>query len=228
MCADRSVPADPLHHLGTTILADHRRLLHRCGERAGVGRAGDDAAVGHRLEVRIAVLQSYYSNDLYSALQVAFQGAGPHNAAQRNSGMHGFWVAIVTFCVLATIHVARIVFDTYLAQHFIIRWRVWLTDRLTTNWLAGRAYYRGRFVEPGIDNPDQRIQQDIDVFTTGVGTGPNVPTYYSQSHRGVRCGGVGGLGGVVHRHPVEAVGTADGVRRRYPEGAVLDRASPTC
>ncbi|MGB8404644.1 MAG: ABC transporter ATP-binding protein/permease [Mycobacterium sp.] len=133
------------------------------------------------LEVRIAVLLSYYNNDLFSALQVAFHGEGAHNAAERNSGIHGFWVAIVIFCILAAIHIARIVFDTYLTQRFIIRWRVWLTRRLTGDWLSGRAYYRGRFVEPVVDNPDQRIQQDIDMFTTGVGTGPNVPTYYSQS-----------------------------------------------
>jgi putative ATP-binding cassette transporter len=132
-------------------------------------------------EVRIAVVQSYISNDLYSALQVAFQGAGAHNAALRNSGIHGFWVAIMTFCIVAAIHIVRIVADTLLAQHFIIGWRVWLTDRLTTNWLDGRAYYRDRFSDTPIDNPDQRIQQDIDVFTTGVGTGPNVPTYYSTS-----------------------------------------------
>jgi vitamin B12/bleomycin/antimicrobial peptide transport system ATP-binding/permease protein len=133
------------------------------------------------VSVRIAVLLSYYNNDLYSALQVAFQGAGAHNAAQRNSGVHGFWIAIGIFCILATINIARIVFDTYLTQRFIIGWRVWLTDRLSVDWLAGRAYYRGRFAAPTIDNPDQRIQQDIDIFTTGVGTGPNVPSYYSQS-----------------------------------------------
>ena len=132
-------------------------------------------------EVRLEVLLSYYNNDLYSALQVAFQGAGARNAAQRNSGVHGFWIAIVIFCILATIHIVRIVFDTYLTQRFIISWRVWLTDRLSVDWLAGRAYYRGRFAEPVIDNPDQRIQQDIDMFTTGVGTGPNVPSYYSQT-----------------------------------------------
>jgi putative ATP-binding cassette transporter len=132
-------------------------------------------------EVRIAVLLSYYNNDVYSALQIAFQGVGAHNAAQRNSGIHGFWVAIGIFCILAAVHIARIVFDTYLTQRFIIRWRVWLTDRLTGDWLTGRAFYRSRFIDPPIDNPDQRIQQDIDVFTTGVGTGPNVPSYYSQS-----------------------------------------------
>jgi len=133
------------------------------------------------VEVRLEVLLSYYNNDLFSALQVAFQGAGSHNAVQRNSGIHGFWVAIAIFCILAPIHIGRIVFDTYLTQRFIIAWRVWLTDRLCGDWLSGRSYYRSRFAKPRIDNPDQRIQQDIDMFTTGVGTGPNVPSYYSQS-----------------------------------------------
>ncbi len=131
--------------------------------------------------VRLEVLLSYFNNDLYSALQVAFQGAGAHDAAQRSSGEHGFWVAIGIFCVLATMHIARIVFDTYLSQRFIIRWRMWLTDRLSVDWLTGYAYYRGRFTDPSIDNPDQRIQQDIDIFTTGVGTGPNIPAYFTQN-----------------------------------------------
>jgi putative ATP-binding cassette transporter len=131
--------------------------------------------------VRIEVLLSYYHNDLYSALQAAFQGTGADNAAQRNSGVHGFWVSIGIFCILATIHITRIVFDTYLTQRFIVRWRIWLTDRLSTDFVAGKAYYRSQFTESAVDNPDQRIQQDIDIFTTGVGTGPNHPTYYSQS-----------------------------------------------
>jgi len=90
-------------------------------------------------------------------------------------------MAIVVFSILAIVRLIRILFDTYLTQRFIVSWRVWLTDRLTTDWLRGRAYYRGRFTDAPIDNPDQRIQQDIDVFTTGVGTGPNIPSYYSTS-----------------------------------------------
>ena len=133
------------------------------------------------VEVRLQVLLSYYNNDLFSALQVAFQGTGAHNTAQRNSGVHGFWVALGIFCILATMRITRIVFDTYLTQRFLIRWRVWLTDRLTGDWLTGRAYYRARFTGAPIDNPDQRIQQDIDIFTAGVGTGPNAPSYYSQT-----------------------------------------------
>jgi putative ATP-binding cassette transporter len=71
--------------------------------------------------------------------------------------------------------------DLYLAQRFVIRWRIWLTDRLTTDWLEGRAYYRGRFIDETIDNPDQRIQQDIDIFTAGIGGSVNVPSVGTSS-----------------------------------------------
>ncbi|WP_299557413.1 ABC transporter ATP-binding protein/permease [uncultured Mycolicibacterium sp.] len=127
--------------------------------------------------VRLDVLLSYYGNDLYSALQVAFQGAGAGDTAVRDSGVHGFWFAILVFAVLATVHVVRTMLDIYLMQRFIIRWRVWLTDRLTADWLDKSAYYRARFVDRRIDNPDQRIQMDIDIFTTGYGSTPNQPSY---------------------------------------------------
>lgn len=133
------------------------------------------------VSVRIDVLLSYYSNDLFTALQVAFQGAAAEDDAVTDSGRDGFWFAILTFCVLATLHVIRVMLDLFLMQRFMIRWRVWLTDRLTGDWLDGKAYYRGRFIDSTIDNPDQRIQQDIDIFTTGVGTTPNIPSYGTAS-----------------------------------------------
>ncbi|MCV7410719.1 multidrug ABC transporter ATP-binding protein [Mycobacterium florentinum] len=134
------------------------------------------------LAVRINILLSYYSNDLYSSLQTAFQGAGAGNDAVRDSGIHGFWVAIRTFCVLATLHVLRAMADLYLTQQFLIRWRVWLTDRLTMDWLDRRAYYRARFSDATIDNPDQRIQLDIDIFTAGMGGSANHPNAGTSSN----------------------------------------------
>lgn len=130
------------------------------------------------ISVRLTVLLSYYSNDLFSALQVAFQGAAAGNDVVHRSGVNGFWSAILVFAVLATIYVTRQMIDIYLMQRFIIRWRVWLTDRLTADWLGDRAYYRGRFVDDSVDNPDQRIQLDIDTFTgsTGDVNSPSVDT----------------------------------------------------
>ena len=128
------------------------------------------------ISVRINVLLSYFSNDLYSSLQVAFAATSAGNSEIRNDAIHGFWVSLGIFGILATIYVSQVMLDIYLTQRFIIRWRTWLTDRLTGDWLADRSYYRSRFCDTNTDNPDQRIQQDVDVFTTGVGGSPNSPT----------------------------------------------------
>ena len=69
----------------------------------------------------------------------------------------------------------------FLVQRFCLAWRAWLTDRLTGDWLDGKAYYRARFIDDKIDNPDQRIQGDIDIFTACNGPLPNVPYYYSKN-----------------------------------------------
>ncbi|MGH3562326.1 MAG: SbmA/BacA-like family transporter, partial [Mycobacterium sp.] len=147
------------------------------------------------IAVRLDVLFSYQGNDMYSSLQTAFQGAAANDEAVRQSGIHGFWMSIGIFSIMAVMHVVRVMLDIYLTQHFMVNWRIWLTDRLTGDWLDGRAYYRGHFidksiddsiaksiddsfdhaVEGAIDNPDQRIQQDIDVFTAGTGANPNAP-----------------------------------------------------
>ncbi len=128
------------------------------------------------LSVRLTVLLSYQSNDLYSSLQTAFEGTALGNDHIKQSGIHGFWMSLVHFSVLATLFIVRLLVDIYLTQHFIIAWRIWLTSHLTDDWLSGRAYYRDLFIDNTIDNPDQRIQQDVDIFTTGAGGTPNIPS----------------------------------------------------
>jgi vitamin B12/bleomycin/antimicrobial peptide transport system ATP-binding/permease protein len=126
--------------------------------------------------VRLSVLFSYQANDLNSSIQTAVQGMAIHDDVVKTSGVHGFWMSIIHFSIMAALYIARGVLDIYLMQRFIVAWRVWLTDRLTRDWLEGRAYYRARFIDNTIDNPDQRIQQDIDILTAGVGSTPNVPS----------------------------------------------------
>jgi len=125
--------------------------------------------------VRLNVLFSYQGNDMMSAAQAAFTGIGAGDEAVKESGKHGFYTSLGIFSILATVHVARVVLDLFMMQRFMLAWRVWLTDRLTGDWLTGQAYYRGRFIDERIDNPDQRIQSDIDIFTAGVGPLPNTP-----------------------------------------------------
>ncbi len=129
--------------------------------------------------VRISVLLSFQGNDMMTSFQV-IAGAGG-NEAVKDSGVHGFWVSLGIFCILAAVYMARILVDMFMVQRFMLAWRVWLTDRLTGDWLDGKAYYRARFIDDTIDNPDQRIQSDIDIFTAGNGPLPNVPYYGSTN-----------------------------------------------
>ena len=130
--------------------------------------------------VRMTVLLSYYTNDVFTALQVALQGVAGGDEGVKDSGIGGFWLSIRIFFILATLHVARYLLDLYVMQRFIMRWRIWLSRRFFDDWLGDYAYFRSQFSRQPIDNPDQRIQQDIDIFTTGTGGQPNNPAYDSS------------------------------------------------
>lgn len=125
--------------------------------------------------VRLAVLFTYQSRDLYNAGTVIGQGLATHDEDVRSAGIQGFWVSLVVFSILAAVLVTRVMVDLFITQRFMLAWRAWLTERLTADWLDRRAYYRGRFIDETIDNPDQRIQSDIDVFTALSGPQPNTP-----------------------------------------------------
>jgi putative ATP-binding cassette transporter len=59
------------------------------------------------------------------------------------------------------------VYALYLGQMLQVRWRRWLTRRYLSAWLADRAYYHlGLGSET--DNPDQRISEDLNQFTSYV------------------------------------------------------------
>ena len=175
------------------------------------------------IAVRLEVLLSYFVNDLYSSLQVAFEGAGAGNDAVRDSGVRGFWTAILTFVLIAALYVSRQLIDIYLTQNFIIRWRVWLTDRLTGDWLDGESFYRGRFIDNPVDNPDQRIQLDIDAFTAMHRDRSEHPDRRHHHDTVVRRHQRHGVGGGLHPDPVEPVRAPDVLRCDTGSRAVLDR-----
>ncbi|WP_416465641.1 ABC transporter ATP-binding protein/permease [Pseudomonas sp. LFS044] len=102
--------------------------------------------------VRMNVLFSFWYNGFYSALQALDQAA--------------FWYLLGVFAVLATLHVLRALLTFYVTQAFSIHWRVWLTERLTRDWMHGDAYYRGQFLAEPVDNPDQRIELDVNAYVT--------------------------------------------------------------
>lgn len=56
-------------------------------------------------------------------------------------------------------------FAFYVNGLLALRWRQWLTKTILGNWLINKNYYRFQFLAKKIDNPDQRISEDIDQFT---------------------------------------------------------------
>ena len=71
------------------------------------------------------------------------------------------------FFILGGLGITLSVSAFYLQQMLQIRWRRWLTGRYLRAWLANRAYYQLQ-LKNGVDNPDQRIAEDINQFTNYV------------------------------------------------------------
>jgi putative ATP-binding cassette transporter len=55
----------------------------------------------------------------------------------------------------------------YVQERLSLVWRRWMTQHLLRRYFLNRAYYRFRIFE-SIDNPDQRIAEDVRFFTTGA------------------------------------------------------------
>ncbi len=79
----------------------------------------------------------------------------------------GLFQQLGNFGILVFFAISMSVYSLYLSQMLQIRWRRWLTSRYLDAWLAERAYYQ---LELGgrTDNPDQRIAEDLNQFTTYV------------------------------------------------------------
>jgi putative ATP-binding cassette transporter len=56
------------------------------------------------------------------------------------------------------------VFYSFVRKHLGINWRLWLTNHFLGRYFDNRSYYRVND-DKNIDNPDQRISQDISSFT---------------------------------------------------------------
>jgi putative ATP-binding cassette transporter len=75
---------------------------------------------------------------------------------------------LVLFCLVATFIIVVGTYSTYIQSMLIIDWRANMTAYLQDMWLAHKVYYHLQ-LEPGlVDNPDQRIQEDANLFVQTV------------------------------------------------------------
>jgi putative ATP-binding cassette transporter len=76
---------------------------------------------------------------------------------------HNLWRYLGTFALAVPVAVLY----RFTADRLALAWRQWMTERLVRRYFSNRVYYSIRGAET-IDNPDQRIAEDVKLFTTEV------------------------------------------------------------
>jgi len=124
----------------------------------------EDAWWGRGLLIAVIALQLFqvwlevkfntWYKDFYNALQV--------------KDWDTFIWQFGVFAVLATFFIVSAVYQLYLQQWLQIRWRTWLTNGYVRRWLGGGTHYRMRLKGDQVDNPDQRIADDIRLFVNST------------------------------------------------------------
>jgi putative ATP-binding cassette transporter len=109
--------------------------------------------------VYINVKLNAWNNDFYNAIQ--------------EKKVDDFYSLLWQFTLYAFAYIGVAVYRLYLQQMLQIEWRTWLNGGFLDRWLADRAYYRLQFLDRaktgvGVDNPDQRIAEDLNLFVTNT------------------------------------------------------------
>lgn len=118
--------------------------------------------------VYMLVLLNDWNRTFYDALQ--------------NKDQPVFWRQLGVFCWIAAGIIAVSVYKFYLTQLLEMRWRRWMTSEYLRRWLSGHAFYQLELAQfapssphsntpdqpapKPADNPDQRIQEDVNQFTS--------------------------------------------------------------
>lgn len=95
------------------------------------------------------VLMSYISRDFMTALSLK----------EKDEFLKQLYLYLLAFAGVSPV----VVFYRYTEERFGLLWRRWLSLRMLNQYFSQRAYYKINSYE-GIDNPDQRIEEDIRSF----------------------------------------------------------------
>ena len=121
--------------------------------------------------VALSVWFNSWYNDFYNALQ--------------EKQFEDFKRLLLMFSLVAAAFIVVAVYKQYLGQMLQLRWRTWLTEQWLGEWLDDRRFYRMQvFGNDATDNPDQRLAEDLRLFTSyslslGIGLMNAVVTLFS-------------------------------------------------
>ena len=108
----------------------------------------------NQLQVFMVVNLSFVSRALFDALQ-----SGDASA---------FWKAVsVDYPVYLIPYLVSLYIEFIVSNTLFIRWRQYLTEDYSRRWLDKHNHYGMMLAGVGTDNPDQRIQEDVQRFING-------------------------------------------------------------
>ncbi len=87
-----------------------------------------------------------------------------------------FWTQLGRFSYLAFGAIIIAVYKFYMTQLLEMRWRKWMTAHYLERWLTNQTFYKLELLrfaasansETNTDNPDQRISEDVNQFTSAT------------------------------------------------------------
>jgi len=100
--------------------------------------------------VGVNILTNFWNLHFYNALQAM--------------DYPGFLLGSVQFIGLQIATAVFTVAAFHFQQKLTLRWRRWATRDLLAQWLGHQRYQKLKLTETEVDNPDQRIAEDIDLF----------------------------------------------------------------
>ncbi|EOD10404.1 hypothetical protein EMIHUDRAFT_428064 [Emiliania huxleyi CCMP1516] len=98
----------------------------------------------------ISVIFSYVGRDFYSALSAKDQAL--------------FLEKTSNYAVGLAVATPLTVLYKFQRQRLALNWREWMTTELSRQYCTDKAYYKLE-IDPEIDNPDQRLTEDVQAFT---------------------------------------------------------------
>lgn len=89
--------------------------------------------------------------------------AGKFATALQLRDVGQYYVFLFTYAAALLVATPIIIYYQFLRTKLSLVWRRWLSQHLISRYLANRAYYKISS-DPSIDNPDERLTQDVETF----------------------------------------------------------------
>ena len=104
-------------------------------------------------QVKLLVIVNKWRKHFYDALQMA--------------QMHLIMLSLFQFVIILALAIFIFTYGNYFTGLLINRWRRWMTHQYTARWLdKNHTAYAMQILGKNMDNPDQRISEDLQEFPT--------------------------------------------------------------